>query len=88
VLVAEGREALDVLVPDDEALASQVLERALGVDGVPEQDAVDDQPEGAELVLLPLAVGLVELAASAVEDGAGERVAALAAVELDLDAPP
>jgi len=41
----------------------------------------------AELVFLPFAVALAKLAALAVEDGAGELVAAFAAVELDQDAP-
>ena len=49
--------------------------------------ALTTRPEGAELILLPLAVALPQLAALAVEDDAGEPVASFAAVELDQDAP-
>jgi hypothetical protein len=58
LLVAKGREPLHVLVADRDALPAQVLERALHVERVPEQDAVDHEPERAQLILLALAVGL------------------------------
>ena len=84
----ERREPGDVLGADVVALGAELVERRVHVDRVPEHDDVDHQPERAELVLLAFAVALAQLAALAVEDDAGELVAALAAVELDQDAPP
>ena len=52
------------------------LEGGVHVDGVPQDDAVDDEAERAELVLHAGVVALVELALVAVEHQAGERVAA------------
>ena len=63
-------------------VGTEVVEGGGHVASVPESDGVDDEPEGAELVLLALAVGLAQLTAVAVEDLAGQRVAGLAPVEL------
>ena len=49
---------MKVGVLDREALLGQVVERALGVDRVVEDDRVDDQAERAELFFLALAVAL------------------------------
>jgi hypothetical protein len=87
VVAAERAEALDVLVAGFAAGAGgDVIDGALGVDRAVENDGVDDQAEGAELLFLAFAVGLAQLAAAAVADVAGEAVAAFAAVELDQDA--
>ena len=59
----------------------EVVEGPLGV-RVVQGDPVDDETERGELLFLALVVGLPQLAAAAVEDLAGERVAGLAAVEL------
>ena len=85
---AQWAEALDVYAVDQQAARGEVVEGALGVDRVVEDDRVDDQAERSELFLLALAVALPQLAAVAVADVAGEGVAALAAVELGQDAPP
>jgi hypothetical protein len=86
VVAAERAESLDVFVA---GLApgggGDVIEGALSVDRVVEDDRVDDQAERAELFFLAFAVGLAELAAAAVADFAGECVAAFAAVELRED---
>ena len=87
VVVGERADALDVFVTDGVPSFVEVVEGALGVDRVVERDAVDDEAERGELFFLALVVGLAELAAAAVEDLVGERVAALAAVELGEDAP-
>ena len=87
MVAAERAESLDVLVAGFAAGAvGDVIDGALGVDRVVEDDGVDDQAEGAELLFLAFAVGLAQLAAAAVADIAGEAVAAFAAVELDQDA--
>jgi hypothetical protein len=88
VLGAERGEAGDVLVAHRVALGAEAVQRRVRVEGVPERGDVDHEAERAELVLLALAVALAQLAALAVEHGAGEPVAALAAVELGQDAAP
>ena len=87
MVVGEWAEPLDVFVAGCVPGCMEVVEGALGVDRVVERDAVDDDVERGELFFLALVVGLAEFAAAAVEDLAGERVAALAAVELGEDAP-
>lgn len=73
---AERAEALDVLVARFAAGAGgDVIEGALGVDRVVEDDRVDDQAECVELFFLAVTVGLAELAAAAVADVPGETVA-------------
>ena len=58
MVAAERAESLDVLVAGFAAgLAGDVIERALGVDRVVENDRVDDQAERAELFFLALVVG-------------------------------
>ncbi len=52
-----------------------MAERGVHVARVPENDRVEHQAEGAELVLLALAIGLPQLAPLAVEDDAAESVA-------------
>jgi hypothetical protein len=52
VVVAQRAESLDVDIEDLQAAAGEVVESALGVDRVVEDDRVDDQAERAELLLL------------------------------------
>lgn len=56
VVVAERRQARDILVQDLEAFHAKLVQRGIGVDRVPEHDGVDDQSKSAELIFLPLAV--------------------------------
>ena len=64
-----------------------MIEGALDVDRVVNDDRVDDQAERAELLFLTFAVGVAQLAAAVVADVAGQTVAAFAAVEVHEDAP-
>jgi hypothetical protein len=48
--------------------------------GIPEDEDVEGEAERGELVFLALAVGLAQFAAVAVEDHAGDGVAAFVAV--------
>ena len=82
VLVTERRQTRHVLVADIESLGPELVEGSIHVDRVPQDDGVDDQAKGAELILLALAVALAQFTALAVENDAGELVTALAAVEL------
>jgi hypothetical protein len=86
MLVAERREPRDVLGFGVMSFSPELAERGIHVDGVPEHDEVDHEPERAELVLLAFAVALAQLATLAVEDDAGELMAAITAVELGEDA--
>ena len=52
-------------------MSTEVVEGGGDVASVPESDGVDDEPQGAELVLLALAVGLAQFAAVALEGLAG-----------------
>lgn len=70
------------------AVGGEVVERGLDVDGLPEDDDVDHEAEGAELVFLAGLVVLAELAPPAVEDVSGQAVAALASAEEPVDGPP
>ena len=65
---AQWAEALDVCVVDQQAARGEVVEGALGVDRVAEDDRVDEQAERSELFLLALAVALPQFAAVAVAD--------------------
>ena len=80
MVAAERAEALDVLVSQRAAGdGDDVVDRALGVDGVVENDRVHDQAERVELFFLAVTVRLAELAAAAVADVAGKAMAAFAA---------
>lgn len=88
-MVAHERgEAGDILVADVKAVGAQAIEGGVHVAGVEQHQGVEDQAERADLVLHALLVVLVELASAAVEDLAGERVAALLEVGLGLDLAP
>jgi hypothetical protein len=56
---------------DIESLRPELVEDGIHVDRVPQNDGVDDQAKGAELVFLALAVALAQLDALAVEDDDG-----------------
>lgn len=58
MVAAQRAEPLDVDVVDLQADGGKVVEGALGVDRVVEDDRVDDQAERAELFFLALAVAL------------------------------
>jgi hypothetical protein len=64
------------------------LSTASIIDGVPEHDNVDDEVQGAELVLLTLAIPLPHLSPFTVEDGTGQAMPAFMAVQLDQGTAP
>lgn len=66
----------------------EVVEGGLGVDGLPERDGVDHEPERSELVFLAGLAALAEFAELSVEYVSGESVATFAAVEDAVDVSP
>ena len=68
----EWGEPGDVGRVDRVALRGEVVEGGLDVYGLPEHNDVDHDAEATELVFLPDPVVPAQLAALAVEDGAGQ----------------
>src|SRR3982750_4009684 len=58
---AERGEACYIPIQHGEALGSQLCERGIHINRVPQHDHVDDKPECSELILLALAVALAQL---------------------------
>ena len=81
MVVAEGRQAGDVLVQDLEAFLAELLQHGVCVDRVPEHDGVHDEAERTELIFLPLPIALLQFAAFAVEDDPRQHVPGFAAIE-------
>ena len=82
VLVQQWRQPGHVGVIDGVALGTQLRQGRLHVGGVPQHDHVEHEPECAQLILLPLAIALPQFATSGMEDRSGDRMTALAPVEL------
>jgi hypothetical protein len=87
MLVTKRRQAGNILVADREAFGTQLSQGGIHIDGIPQDDEVDHEAEGAKLVLLAIAVALAQLPAAPMEDDTGELVALFTPVELDQDAP-
>ena len=83
----QRRQPGHVFISYVETVRPQLVQCGLHVAGVPQYDHVEHQAERTELVFLPLAVVLPQLASLAVEDGAGDAVPPLATVELSQRAP-
>jgi len=83
-----GGEPGDVGRVDRIVLRGEVVEGGLDVYGLPQHNDVDHDAEAVELVFLPGLVVPPQLAALAVEDGAGQGVAPLTAAEKVVDGPP
>ncbi|MGY3334152.1 hypothetical protein ACVW0K_000251 [Streptomyces filamentosus] len=80
----ERRKSRDVLVADLMAVGAELGDGGVHVPGVEEDPGVEDETEGADLVLHAVLVALVELPGTAVEDLPGERVPAFLKVGLHL----
>lgn len=74
VAVLEPGQSGDVLVPDLVTLGAELGDRDIDVSGRPKRDGVQDQGEGAELVLHSVPICLVDGPLPAVADIAGELV--------------
>ena len=86
VLVGERGDVLDLAGCDQFAGGAEVVEDAAGVDGVPDDDRVDDDREAERLLGLLVRRALSDVAFAGVEDRPAERVRLLAFVELATDA--
>src|SRR4051812_2114727 len=85
--MAKRRQTGNILVADREAFDAQLGQGGIHIDGIPQNDEVDHEAEGAKLVLLAIAVALAQLPATPMENDASELVALFAPVELDQDTP-
>ena len=79
MLEGERRDPGDIGLANVPSFAGELVERRLDVGRVPERDDVEGQAEGAELLLLLLAVDLPDLAPVAVANAPGQAVAELLA---------
>ncbi|MGY3061808.1 hypothetical protein ACVWZD_006106 [Streptomyces sp. TE3672] len=75
----------DVLVTDLEAVLADLSDGGVRVPGVEEDQGIEDEAEGTDLVLHTVLAAVVELPRPAVEDLPRERVAALPEPGLHLD---
>ena len=87
MLEPERRQTSNVSGEHLVALGAEPIERGVHVDRVPQHHEVDHDAERAEMVYLPFAVALAQLAALALGGDQGKLVAAFAAIELDQNAP-
>ncbi len=87
VSVDQGRQSRHVFRMDPIADVRQLFESRCHVEGIPQHDGIDDQPQCSELVLLAFAVTLPEFATLAMKNRTCNAMAAFAAVELRQDAP-
>jgi hypothetical protein len=78
VVKAERRQPGHILIAHIEAAGTELDERRVRVDCVPEHDDVHHQTEGAELVLLAFPIALPQFAALAVKNDTRELVPSLA----------
>ena len=69
-------------IRNDVAAATRGIQRATEIDGVPQHDGGRDESDAAGTVLLGLGRTVVQPAQAMEAHGAGERVAALALVQL------
>src|SRR5436305_14853729 len=67
-------------------MSAPLVERILHIPGIPEHDHIHDQAQHTQLILLPLAIALTQLASLAMKHMAGDTVPSLATIQLRLNA--
>lgn len=88
VVSHERAEACDVFVSHGVSLGAQPVEGGVGIDGVPQNDAVQGDTQRAKLVFHSFPVSLEQFAAASVEHLLAERVPSFLQVAHSLDAAP
>jgi len=88
VVSHERTESCNVFVSHGVSLGSQLAQCRVDIDGVPENDAVQNDTQRAELVFHSFPVPLEQFAAAPVEYLLGERVPSLLQVAHSFDAAP
>jgi hypothetical protein len=81
-------EVGDVVVLDIHALLSNVANGLLHVDGVPVDDGIEGEAQGAELLFLPLLKRASDLPAFTMVNTPAETMTQFRVVELGQNAPP
>jgi len=81
-------EVGDVVVVDIHALLPDVADGFLHVDGVPVDDGIEGEAQGAELLFLPLLKRASDLPAFAMVNAPAEAMTQFCVIELGQNAPP
>ena len=84
----ERAETCDIFVSHGISLGPQLVQGGVDIDGVPENDAVQNDTQRAKLILHSFPIPLEQFAAAAVEYLLGERVPSFLEVAHSLDAAP
>ena len=66
----------------------ELFESRFHVEGVPQHDGIDDQPQCSELIFLSFTVALPQFSPLTMKNRTCEAVSVFAAVELSQHAPP
>src|SRR6266487_4571518 len=61
MIIAQWREAFHIRGLNLHTPRSHVLDRSIHVQGIPEDHRIDHQPQGSQLLFLPLAIALAYL---------------------------
>lgn len=68
------------------ALITQMCQRGLHINGIPEHDGIAHQPKNTQLLPLSIMIDLSELAFLPVTNGSGDSVSAFSSIKLGQDA--
>src|SRR5262245_43765644 len=77
MVIYQGRESSHIFIPHLHAFGTQLLQGCFHIEGIPQHNRIDDQPQRSELVFLAFAVPLAEFSSLAMEDGPCHTMAAL-----------
>src|SRR5712691_6326658 len=61
MIIAQWREAFNILWYDLHTSSSHLLQRSIHVQRIPEHHGIDDQPQGSQLLFLPFTIPLAYL---------------------------
>src|SRR2546429_537849 len=87
MMMPQRREPCHIHGLHGDALGAYMLQRGFHVEGVPQDDYIDHQPERPELIFLAFPVPLPELAPLPMKDRTRDTMAPFPSVELRADAP-
>src|SRR5260221_1676228 len=80
MLIAQRGEAFHILWYDLHPSSSHLLQRSIHVQRVPKDHGIDDEPQGSQLLFLPLAIALAYLSLVSEIGGSCQAMATFAFV--------